>query len=234
MDEKFILSKVEGNPSPAADMKVTKYIHSCLLVEIEDKNILIDPGEYTFNANILNLNKIENIDYLLITHEHSDHMYIPLVKQILKRFPNLQIVSNSSVGKLLAKEGINSSTESTGLIKIEPAPHEKVFGVEPPNNVLFNIGLQLTHPGDSLHFNSKTPILALPVQAPWCSLTQAVEKAESLRPQIILPIHDWHWNDKARGSFYKRLEGHFRNLGIDFIRLQTGETVTLNTVIRSK
>lgn len=207
-------------------MQITKYLHSCLLVEEVGKKFLLDPGNYTAEAKVLNINNLDKLDYLLITHEHQDHMYIPLIKKILLKFPDLAIITNPSAKKLLEKEGINSSTKATDLIKVESVPHEKVFGGEPPMNILFRID-DLTHPGDSLHFNSSTKILALPVQAPWGSLTQAVKLAVSLKPKVILPIHDWYWNDIARELFYKRLESYFATLGIKFIGLKTGVQVTV-------
>jgi len=48
-----------------------------------------------------------------------------------------------------------------------------------------------------------------------------------IKLQIILPIHDWHWNNQAREAFYKRLKVYFGNIGIDFIELKTGQTVSL-------
>ena len=207
-------------------MQVTKYLHSCLLVEDAGKKFLFDPGNYTAEANALNLDQIDQLDYLLITHEHQDHMYIPLIKMILSKFPSLLIITNHSAKEILAKEGINASTEPTDLIKVEPVPHEKVFGGEPPANILFKIN-DFTDPGDSFHLNTSTRVLALPIQAPWGSLTQAVELAVSLKPEVVLPIHDWHWNDMARVAFYKRLENYFANMGIKFIALKTAEKVTV-------
>lgn len=208
-------------------MEVTKYIHSCLLIEIDGKNILIDPGNYSYESKTLNINNLKKLDYLLITHEHPDHMYVPFIKELTGKFPNLPIITNPSGKEALSKEGITATTKGSEFIKVEDVPHERVFGTEPPQNILFNMGDILTHPGDSLHFTAHTPILALPVQAPWCSLTQAVELAVSLKPEVILPIHDWHWNETARETFYKRLETYFATQGIKFIGLKTGEKVTL-------
>ena len=134
-------------------------------------------------------------------------------------------MSNNSATSLLGKEDIKVSTESDSMVKIEVVPHEKVFGSIPPENVMMNIVEKLVHPGDSHHFQTKAPIVALPVQAPWGSLTQAVELAQILTPQVVLPIHDWHWNDKAREMFYKRLEDYFGKIGIKFVPLKTGEMV---------
>lgn len=204
-------------------MEITKYIHSCLLIKIKGKTILIDPGNYTYDSKALDINTLKKLDYLLITHEHPDHMYIPFIKEILAKFPDLSIVTNPSAQGKLSAEGIKSTTDSVGIIKIQKIPHERVFATDPPENILFNIADILTHPGDSLHFTYQTPVLALPVQAPWCSLTQAVEFAGSLKPQVILPIHDWHWNDIARAAFYKRLAEYFAKAGIKFLSLETGQ-----------
>jgi len=208
-------------------VKITKYIHSCLLIKEANKAILIDPGNYTAEANVLDISNIESLDYLLVTHEHQDHMYIPLIKKIIAKFPNLNILSNQSVKTLLGKEGVNVSTDSDDFIQMESIPHEKVFGSEPPINTLFNINNIFSHPGDSFSFNSTNKVLALPVQAPWGSLTQAVDLAVSLGPEIIIPIHDWHWNESAKESFYKRLEKYFTNEEIKFISLQTGIEVEI-------
>lgn len=208
-------------------MEITKYVHSCLLININGKTILIDPGNYSYDSKALDINILEKLDYLLITHEHPDHMYLPFIQEILAKFPDLTIVSNSSVQGKLSAEGIKSTTDSVDIIKVQIVGHERVFGTEPPANMLFNIADTLTHPGDSLHFTSQTPILALPIQAPWCSLTQAVEFAISLKPQVILPIHDWHWNDVARTAFYKRLEEYFAKNGIKFLSLETGQKVVI-------
>lgn len=208
-------------------MEITKFVHSCLLVETNGKKLLVDPGNYTYESKALDVNALDGLDYLLITHEHPDHMYIPLIHKLLAKFPNLPIVTNSSAQEKLSQEGIKSTTESLEIIKTQTVPHERVFGTEPPANALFNIADVLTHPGDSLHFTSQTPVLALPVQAPWCSLTQAVDFAVSLKPQVVIPIHDWHWNDIARTAFYKRLDGYFGQQGIKFLTLETGQKVTV-------
>ena len=208
-------------------MQITKFIHSCLLLEEDGTSILIDPGNYTAEAGVLNISTLDALDYLLITHEHADHMDLSLIKEIIKKFPNIKIISNNSVASLLDKEGIKALTESDQMIKMETVTHEKVFGSTPPENVMMTIAEKLVHPGDSHHFKTKAPILALPVQAPWGSLTEAVELAESLKPEVILPIHDWHWNDKARDMLYKRLEDYFAKIGIRFIPLRTGEMVEI-------
>lgn len=88
-------------------MKISKHIHSCLLVEDQGKTILIDPGNYTFEEGGLDVKKLEKLDAILITHEHLDHMYPPLIKKILEKFSEVKIYSNEAVKKVLEKDGIN-------------------------------------------------------------------------------------------------------------------------------
>lgn len=206
-------------------MFVTKFIHSCLLVEDQGKTFLVDPGVYTYQEKALNIDSLPYVDYLLITHEHPDHMFVPLIKEILLKFPGAIVITNFSAANILVKEKVPANTEAPDFIKIETIPHEKIFGGMAPENILFRINDYLTDPGDSHSFKSTTRVLALPVQAPWGSLTNAVNLAEKLKPEVIIPIHDWHWNEEARDTFYKRLVDYFAKINIKFIPLQTGQRV---------
>jgi len=94
-----------------------------------------------------------------------------------------------------------------------------------PENAMFQIFNKLTHPGDSHSFNSTTKILAMPVQAPWGSFVAAIEKAAELKPKIVIPIHDWHWKDKARKKLYEIAADYLSRLGINFKAAETGEVV---------
>ena len=206
-------------------MLVSKHVHSCLLIKESGKTILIDPGNYSYEEQALDIGTLDSLDTILITHEHPDHMHIPFIKDLLVKFPQAQIITNASAGQLLKAEGIDSVNQENEWVDVSPTPHEKIFGGQRPENVQFSVFGKLTHPGDSLTFKLSTPIIALPVQAPWGSLTHAVDYAVSLRPEVIIPIHDWHWNEKAREAFYARMEKYFSQQGIRFIPLKTREKI---------
>ncbi|KKT61031.1 hypothetical protein A3G55_04690 [Candidatus Giovannonibacteria bacterium RIFCSPLOWO2_12_FULL_44_25] len=207
-------------------MKISKHIHSCLLVEDDDKMILIDPGNYTFEEKGLDVGKLEKLDFLLITHEHQDHMCPPLIKEILEKFPKVQIVSNNSVRKILKGEGLEAFVEHS-MFDIMDAPHELSLGGRTTENTLFNISQKLTHPGDSLKFDKTCEVLALPIQAPWGSFVASVEKAAALGPKVVIPIHDWHWKDSARRRMYDMASQYLAEKGIAFRGLETGEEISL-------
>ncbi|MEK7162481.1 MAG: MBL fold metallo-hydrolase [Patescibacteria group bacterium] len=203
-------------------MKISKHVHSCLLVEDEGKTILIDPGNYTFEERGLDVDRLEKLDFLLITHEHPDHMHLPLIKEIVEKFPEVKIISNNSVKKILEKEGLSLLVEHS-MFNILAAPHELLLGGRGAENTLFNISQKLTHPGDSLKFDKTCEILALPIQAPWGSFVASVEKAAALKPKVVIPIHDWHWKDSARRRMYDIASQYLAEKGIEFRGLEVGE-----------
>ena len=90
-------------------MKITKFGHCCLLIEENGVRILTDPGTYSTQQN-----EVKNIDFVLITHEHSDHFHIDSLKALLKNNPQAKIVTNKSVGALLEKDGIAFSVVENG------------------------------------------------------------------------------------------------------------------------
>ena len=209
-------------------MKISKHIHSCLLVEDQGKTILVDPGNYSYEAKALDITSLNHIDAIVITHEHPDHMYIPWIKEILEKFPHTPLFTTESAKKLLEQEGIpNVSMKGNEFIELTPVPHERIWMGSPAENVKATLFEKVTTPGDSHSFDATTEVLALPVQAPWGSTTAAVELALRLQPKAIIPIHDWHWRDEARKAFYARLVDYFAQYHIDFKAVETGEVIEI-------
>lgn len=210
-------------------MKITKFEHSCLLVEMpapQNRTTLFDPGMMSETA--LDVTKIDYLDDIVITHSHGDHLSLNLMKQLVAKFPAVKITAPADVVDLLEKEDIVASGDPSKGISFFDAPHE---AVEPlfitPNQIGVHYLAMLTHPGDSHSFSETKAILALPVTAPWGATTTAVKLALELKPQYVLPIHDWHWRPEARDQMYGALEQAFAQHGITFVKLVTGEPVTL-------
>ena len=206
-------------------MKITKYLHSCLLIEEQGMTILMDPGNYTANADALPA--LEKLDFLLITHKHLDHMDISSIKKLKAQFPELQVITNANTAEELAKEGIGAETSGNEFIEIVQAPHEKLVSGDTPQNVLFHLFDSFSNPGDSFQFAETKEILALPIQAPWGRMVQALEKAEQVKPKAVIPVHDWHWKDEARHNFYNSAAKFLEEKDIKFYGLEFGESVEL-------
>ncbi len=203
-------------------MNVSKHAHSCLLIEEEGTAMVIDPGNYTSEENALDVGAIKRLDFILITHEHDDHMHLPLIKRLVGKFPEAAIISNDSVAAILKKEGLKVATEGNEIIRITPVKHEMTLSGAPENS-MFTVFGKLTHPGDSLSFNKTAEVLALPIQAPWGSMVAAVEKAARLKPKFVIPVHDWHWNEKARERLYEMAAEYLKKRGIVFRTMERKE-----------
>ena len=206
-------------------MKISKHLHSCLLIEANGKTVLIDPSNFTAQEKALDVDKVTQLDHILITHEHGDHCYPPLIKTLLEKFPQVTVISNESVANMLQKEGISVSTMGTEDILLEAVPHERLWDTQVPENTMFHVFGKLSHPGDSHHVEKTNDIFALPLEAPWGSMREAVELALKLKPKYIIPIHDWLLKDQVRQMMYQRLEVFFKTKGIDFKPLETGQII---------
>jgi len=205
---------------------ISKHFHSCLLIKEKGKTIVIDPGNYTEENQGLDSNKLQTLDYILITHEHADHCYIPLIKKLIEKFPNVIIITNKSVGQILSKNAISYQTTDKEGIELAATPHEKVFGMS-VENTLFTVFNRLIHPGDSQSFSKTSEIVAIPMQAPWGSYVISMELAIKLKPKFVLPIHDFHWRDDFRKAMYDRTESYLKNYGITFKKMETGEEIEI-------
>jgi L-ascorbate metabolism protein UlaG (beta-lactamase superfamily) len=208
-------------------MKITKYVHSCILVETDDKVALFDPGDWSWQSGKLDLDQINRIDRLIITHEHSDHFYLPAVEAIAVKFPNIKIITTSElVPKLLHLNVESVQSESTNCTKIILANHESMMPVNPVDPPCQNISVdfldKFTHPGDSHQIIRSKEVYCMPLAGPWGSMIGAVRKAVELRPKVVIPTHDWMWKPEWRDTMYERMELFFAKEGIRFIKAVDG------------
>lgn len=177
-------------------MKITKLGHCCLLIETKGKRILTDPGSYTIEAH----SKIENIDYILFTHEHHDHYHVESLKVILEKNPQAVIYSNNSVSELLDKEGVKHTQinhrDTILLCEISVTgigeKHAQMHSTIPlSSNLGYFIDERLWYPGDAFTNPERSvEILALPVSGPWMKLSEAIDYALLLKPKKVFPVHD--------------------------------------------
>jgi L-ascorbate metabolism protein UlaG (beta-lactamase superfamily) len=77
-------------------MKVTKYAHSCLLIEEEGAKVLTDLGSW--NPEVP---EITGLDAILITHEHADHFDVEKLNTLLSANPGAKVITHVAVGTKL-------------------------------------------------------------------------------------------------------------------------------------
>ncbi len=210
-------------------MRIKKLGHSCLVIIENDKKILIDPGKYSTLQN-----EEMNIDIILITHEHSDHFHFESIKTLLGNNPSAKIFTNASVGAILEKEGILSSTIEDGqeitindrlLIKGVGELHQKVHEVFPTvKDVGFLINHKFFYPGDAFHNpNEAVEIVAFPVVGSWLKISEVVGWLKELKPKIVIPVHDAIINEHGQKGFLGGYQKILTNLGIELKILEIGK-----------
>ncbi len=206
-------------------MKITKLGHCCLLIEEKGVKILTDPGAYSTDQT-----RVRNLDVILITHEHADHLHIDSLKTVLKNNPTAKVYTNKGVGKILDKEGIkydlleNKQSVLINNVLIEGfgEKHAQIYsGLPTVINTGYFIANKLFYPGDAL-YNPKRPVkvLALPVAGPWLKLSEAIDYAKEIKPEICFPVHDGMLKEDRIGSNHKVPEDVLRPLGIKFVVLE--------------
>lgn len=210
-------------------MKITKFIHSCLLVETPDRAAIFDPGVMSAEALGAAIPGMTRLDDIFITHVHPDHCDPALIKKLREKFPGVRITGPAEVVSALAAEDIDASDQAPQGVEFFDSPHEtgSPLFATPEEKGFHYLGV-LSDPGDSHSFKETKAILALPVQAPWGSSRNALNLALGLKPQHVLPIHDWHWSDAAREQMYGRFDHVLGEQGIMFHKLETGQPVEID------
>lgn len=207
-------------------MKITKYVHACLLVEDAGVVVLVDPGVFSYEAKIFDVNSLPKLDYIVVTHEHQDHLHMPFLNELLAKFPNAKIITTPSVVENLKQAGItNTSSESDGPVEVfSKKSHADLspFGAA-PENIAVHLNGKLTIGGDRHDLEESKDALALTITAPWGSMMNAAKMALNLNPKTVIPIHDWHWNETARAGAYSMCDGLFKEKGINFIKPVDGQ-----------
>ena len=176
-------------------MKITKFGHCCMLLDIDGVKIVTDPGNFTTAQN-----ELEGMDVILITHEHQDHFHIESVKAMLAKNPSATVITNAAVGTLLEREGIASTrvgdgekTEFKGVLiegfgKEHARVYEDMGNVE---NTAYLVANKFYFPGDNFHACGRpVDVLALPVEGPWMKTADAVDFVKAVKPRIAFGVHD--------------------------------------------
>lgn len=211
-------------------MKITKFAHSCLLVEEQGIRILLDPGSW--NA----LPDVPTLDAILITHNHQDHCDTAQIKELLAQFPNAVVYTHQEAGQTLSEAGIPFTEIQNGeIVKIQGVSvescgttHAIIYGDMPKcQNTGYLIAEKLYVPGDALHDIPPKPVavLALPTGGPWMKLSEALEYAKQIAPKVAFPIHDALYTNEYRVAVAARWFGSvLKESNIIFEDLSAGPT----------
>lgn len=206
---------------------IKRLTDSCLSVTTDTGTTIFDPGFHTWESGAIDLEKIGEVQRLLITHEHGDHMSADFVRWLLDRGNDVTVYANQAVADLLGRNDIEVVTTNPEGVSSEDVTHEMTpMGTAPPNRA-FTIDGVLTHPGDSYEPTRTAPVLALPLMIPWGSTTASLEFARRLGPRQAVPVHDFYLSELGRQWVTATAKKMLAAADIELVPLAWGESYTI-------
>jgi L-ascorbate metabolism protein UlaG (beta-lactamase superfamily) len=173
-------------------VRVVHFGHACVLLDTGSTRILIDPG--TFSTGF---EDVRDLDAVLITHQHFDHLDVEKLPGLLEANPWAQLV----VDEGSAPSVENPTVARPGdVLKIGDTTVKAVGGrhaiihqdipVIPNTGYLVGDGA-FYHPGDALFVpDEDVDVLGLPSGAPWMRTGEAVDFMRAVKPRVAVPIHE--------------------------------------------
>lgn len=180
--------------APAALM-LSKFRHSCLLIEVGETRILLDPGG--FSAGFESLTELAAV---LFTHQHPDHLDTQRLTGLLASNPNAEVIADVASTAQLADLGVAARAVNPGddfsvagvSVAVYGGRHADIApGFPTPPNVGYAIGGLFAYSGDAY-----TPppepvqVLAIPTAAPWLRAAETVGYLQQVAPKAVVPVHD--------------------------------------------
>ncbi len=215
-------------------MKLTKYVHACLVLEEQGQKLVIDPGVFTPE-----LGDLSNIAVVVVTHVHADHFSLEHIQAIIAQNPQVQIVSTAEVITELLKKEIHNGAAVTGGMNLQIGPfklqffgamHALIHGDKPHNqNVGVLVNDNLYFPGDSFTrpTGSAVKTLALPVSGPWLKLGESIDLYNDVHPAICFPTHNALLSELGETIGDNWLKPLAQENGTAYQLLQPGESLEI-------
>ena len=219
-------------------MKISKYLHSCLVFELDGYKILFDPGDYSFIEGLVTPQMFADVNIIVITHIHPDHFVIDILQKIMD-VSGAQVLTNSQVGEQLQKAGIKysileDSTEHFGPFKLQafPVQHALIMDNPLPQMTGFIINDKVLHPVDSMEDKllkfKDIELLIMVTMAPFASEVMITAFADKLHARQVLPVHDGYAKTFFIQKRYTAYVKHFDKLGIKFHEVyRVGDWITI-------
>lgn len=177
-------------------MRIVHFGHACVLLETDNARVLLDPGAFSTGFE-----SQRDLDAVLITHQHYDHIDAEKLPGLLEANPDAQLVTDPGSRETVAKLGLTSRTVSPGdsidlgdtSIAVVGGQHAEIHRDIP---IIPNVGFivndgEFYHPGDSFFVpDQQIDVLGLPTGAPWLKAGEAVDYLRAVAPRIAVPIHE--------------------------------------------
>ena len=166
-------------------MRIRYFGHACILIETKEHSIVLDPVlSYTYESDVSRFtydDLPEEIDYVLITHGHHDHILMETMLQIRHKVKN--IIVGKSIGGAIQDPSLNLLLRNLGF--------ENIIELEELQTVTAIDGIKITGipfigEHHDIHINSK---LSYHVELDGYSLL-AVADSCNQSPELYEHIHE--------------------------------------------
>ena len=148
-----------------------------------------------------------------------------MLRGLAAKFPEAHVVCGSDIATQIKEADIDVTIrEETQCTRKFDSPHEDlpIPGVPGPPENGYHFKDMFTSPGDSHSFSETKKVLAMPFIAPWGKTGDAIDKVLELKPEYVLPIHDWHYTQEAREWLDDLIEKALQGSGITLLPSKVG------------
>lgn len=198
-------------------VKITRFGHAAVLVEVAGTRILIDPGTFSSDDTFA----LVDLAAIVVTHQHVDHLDPARLPQLLQANPDALLLADPQTAAMLEtgswRESADGREASVGGVTLRGVGsiHAEITPQLPR---VGNVGLlvsatgepTLFHPGDTYEYApAGVDVLALPLSAPWTKVSETIDFVQRVSPRTMFPIHDRTISDLAYPLYW----GHATTFG---------------------
>jgi L-ascorbate metabolism protein UlaG (beta-lactamase superfamily) len=178
-------------------VEIIHFGHSCVLLSTDSARLLFDPGAFSsgFESAV-------DLDAILITHQHFDHLDGDRLPALVAANPNAALVADEDTVPQIEKLGLtvtavarpdDTFTFGGTTVTVVGGRHATIHPDFPaPTNAGYVLDDgAFYHPGDALFVpRQEIDVLGLPVGAPWLKASEAIDFLRAVDPRVAVPIHE--------------------------------------------
>lgn len=211
-------------------MKLTKFDHSCVVLEKNGQKLVFDPVELGTT-----LPAFDNVVAVIITHKHGDHLQPEIVSAILDRNPEAEILTVADAVVEFDHATVVKDGDSINLggfdLRFFGGDHGAIVpGEVPCDNIGVVVDEMIVNPGDSFDIPAdiaQPALLLVASAAPWCKMAESMDYIRAMQAKMVVPVHNALLSEFGNGVYNGWLRRACEGVGGEFAPLDSGEEVEL-------
>lgn len=213
-------------------MRITHLGHACVLIESGGgSRLLLDPGTYSTGFEALT-----GLAAIAATHQHPDHLDPDRIGPLHAANPDARLLIETETVRALELDHLAPTAVSAGdceqigdlRVRAVGGRHALIHDQIP---TIGNVGFVVTaddttvfHPGDSYdEAPSDVDVLGLPLNAPWCRMSETLAFLHAVSPDVVVPIHTGLLSDDGLTAYLMHVQ-RFGPDGCELVDLRPGSS----------